>query len=512
LFALLALLAYTRYVGEKYRPSFWWALACFALGLLAKPMVVTLPFLLLLLDWWPLERWQPGPRSFRSAASLIFEKWPFFILTAASCVITYLTQQAGNAINLSPIPAHIRLEEVVIAYGLYLYQIAWPLHLAVFYPLPDHVRWVHSIAAISGVLLIVITCAGWRMRSKAPYLLFGWAWFLVTLAPVVGLVKIGSALIADRYTYLPMLGIFIAVALAGRDLIAWRAVLLKPVGALAALCLIGCLALTEIQLRYWHDSVALFAHAAEVTPNRDSSEYNYASALASEGDLTNALVHYRRAATLAPDNPDTHYSIGALLLKFGQPKPALAEFQKTARLEADSVPAHNGAGQALLALNRLNEALAEFKRTAALAPSNYWGCYESAEVLLQLKRPSEAVACFRKAVQIDPDNVQLLTRAAQVMASVDDPVARDGQSAVTLAQRANRIAAGTNPDVLDVLAMAYAATGNFGEAETTIQKTLAVARAANLNGLGGLENRRSLYQKHQPWIESFARTNIPPVE
>jgi tetratricopeptide (TPR) repeat protein len=512
LFAVLSLLAYMRYAQEKYRPAYWWALVCFALGLLAKPMVVTIPCLLLLLDWWPLERWQPGRNSVRSAAALVFEKWPFIILTAASCVITYRAQQTGGAINLSHIPPHVRLEEVVIAYGVYLYKIAWPLKLAVFYPLPDHARWVHSAAALYGTLLILISWVAWRARSKAPHLLFGWAWFLVMLAPVAGVVQIGSALVADRYTYLPMLGISIALALACRDLVARHAGWLKPVAMLAVLYLSGCIVLTEFQLRYWQNSATLFAHAAEVSPNRDISEIHYAVALASMGDFTNALTHYRKAATLSPDNPATHGNIGALLLKFGEPEAALPEYQQAARLAPEDTSAHNGVGQSLLALNRLDEALAEFERTATLDPANFWGQYESAEILLQLRRQTEAVDRFRKAVRIDPNNIQLLTRVAQIMATAADPAARDGQSAITLALKADQLAGGTNPNILDVLGMAYAAAGDFGEAEKAAKKALAAAQAAKLRGLDGLEKRLSLYQKHQPWIETFGATNAPSGE
>jgi tetratricopeptide (TPR) repeat protein len=510
LFALLSLHAYVRFALEKNRPAFWWALAFLTLGLLSKPMLVTIPFVFLLLDWWPLDRLQLNVASLKANAALVLEKWPFFILITASCVITYFAQRAGEAVmSLGQLPALLRIEESLMGYGLYLLKTVWPVGLVIMYPLPDHLHLIHAAAAASGAVLLLISWLAWRLRRAAPYVLFGWAWFVGMMLPVIGLVKVGSTLIADRYTYLPMVGLTIAVAMAGRDLIAWRPALLKPVVALAGLSLVACIILTEFQLSYWRNSEALFKHTLDLTTDNANAEVNYSAALERRGDITNALLHSLRAETLMPENPNPHNNLGVYYLDLNRPADAVAEFQLATRYAPQKPQYHNSLGLGLVAVKRYDDALAEFASASALDPTYVWPYYESGDTLLKLGRDTEAIDQFRKAVQVDPDNYQILTHIAQVLAGSDDPAIRDGKTALLFAKKANDLTGGVQPYILDALGMAYGATGDFDDAIKETQKALDTARAAKMSALEVLEKRIAGYQAHQPWTESFRDTNAP---
>jgi tetratricopeptide (TPR) repeat protein len=510
LFALLSLHAYIRYAQEKYRPAFWWALILLALGLLSKPMLVTIPFIFLLLDWWPLDRLRLETAGSKAKAALVLEKWPFFMLIAGSCVVTYLAQRASEAVmSLGQLSVSLRLEESVMAYGLYLFKAVWPAGLVILYPLPNHQHVIHAAAAASGAVLLLFSWLAWRLRHTAPYLLFGWAWFMGMMLPVIGLVKVGSALIADRYTYLPLVGLAIAAAMAGRDLAIARPGLRKPVAALAGLSLVAAIILTEVQLPYWRNSETLFKHTLDLTTDNANAEVNYSAALERRGDITNALIHCLRAEAIMPDNANTHNNLGIFYLDLNRPADAVAEFQLAIHYEPQKPQYHGSLGLGLVAVKRFNDALAEFGRAVTLDPAYVWPYYESGDVLLKLGRDTDAIDQFRKALLVDPDNYQILTHIAQVLATTDDPAIRDGKTALRFAQKANDLTDGVQPYILDTLGMAYAATGDYIEAVKNTQKAWDTAHAAKMGGLEIMEKRIASYQAHQPWTESFRDTNAP---
>ncbi|MES1180725.1 MAG: hypothetical protein ABUL66_02560, partial [Verrucomicrobiota bacterium] len=282
-FALLTLLAYTRYAQSTtsdrrqvaggfsssffiLHSSFYLALVCFALGLMAKPMLVTLPFVMLLLDYWPLKRFSVSAFRFYRFP-LLLEKLPFFLLAAVSCVITYRAQDAGASVaSLERVPLHLRLENSLVSYPAYLLKTIWPANLAVIYPLPKEIPGI--AAATAAAVLIFFSTVVARARQRSPYLLVGWLWFLGTLVPVIGLVQVGSQSMADRYTYFPLIGVFIAAAF-GVHALAVRFQFPKLAAAAAGLTLTACVGLAENQLRHWRDSESLFAHAVAVTKNND---------------------------------------------------------------------------------------------------------------------------------------------------------------------------------------------------------------------------------------------------
>ena len=318
-FALLTLLSYAKYAKEKRARDFWLALIFFALGLMSKPMLVTLPFVMLLLDYWPLQSFSNCEIQISKAARLVWEKIPFFILTAISCVMTFFAQRSGEAVvSLKNVSLHYRLENAPLAFARYLLKIIWPANLAVIYPMPDKIS--TSAVAASVAVLILISAAAWFARRRNPYLLVGWLWFLGTLVPVIGLVQVGGAALADRYTYFPATGIFIIVAFAARDL-ADRLRFPKIIFSAASVLVLGaCVVLTEKQLSYWRDSETLFRHAIAVTKDNDIARVNLGVALDVQGRFDEALTQYREALRIAPGRYQIHNNVANILDKWGGPK------------------------------------------------------------------------------------------------------------------------------------------------------------------------------------------------
>jgi Tfp pilus assembly protein PilF len=512
-FALLALLSYAKFVKEKCRRSFWFALTFFALGLMSKPMLVTLPFVMLLLDFWPLNRvagcqlkvtgsQAPNlpPATFNRLA---LEKWPFFLLAAISCVITYLAQRNGEAVaSLGLVPLHYRFLNTVISYGCYLLKMVWPVNLAVNYPLRDHLSWTY--AATSAAALFLISWLVWRCRTNL-YLPVGWLWFLGTLVPVIGLVQVGSAALADRYTYFPLVGIFIAATFGSCDLANRFHIPKKVLAAAGILILAACLILTENQLRYWRDSETLFTHALAVTENNHVAHIDLGVTLEEKGELNEALAHYRAAEQLSPELYQVHNNLGALLDKMGHPVQALAEFREAVRISPDLAFLHTSLGGELTTLGRFDEALKEFSKAGQIDPADSWPHIGIAKVFFLQRRDAEAVNELRAALRIQPENFQILFTVAHYLAANENVGARDGHAALVLATKANVLTGGSQPMVFDVLGMAFAETGDFTNAQVCAQKALDLATAAQMKDLEPLEMRLNLYKNRHPWRESFSK-------
>ena len=506
-FALLALLGYAKYAKKNCRPGFWFALLFFSLSLMAKPMLVTLPFVLLLLDFWPLQRFNHS-----TIQRLLVEKIPFFALTAISCVVTYVAQRHGAAVmTLEQLSFDVRFENALIAYGRYLLDAVWPLNLAVLYPLPNHLHWIHAAAATATAALFVISWLAWRTRNSRTYFIIGWLWFLGTLVPVIGLVKVGSMALADRYTYFPLIGIFIAVAFGARDLAARFQILKKIFPAAAILILAACVMLTERQLQFWRDSETLFRRALAVTQDNGNAHINLGAALEMSGRQTEALAEYREAARLADDNLNAHFDIANLLAKTGRATDALPEYRRAIALDPNAANLHNGLGTALADLGEFSEATNEFAIAARLDAEYPWPHFETANVLLKTGRDAEAIGELRAALRIDPDNYQILTFTAHVLAADENSTVRDGTTALALALKANAHTGGGQPLVFDALGMAFAETGDFTNAIICAQNALDLATAAKLKKIEPIRQRLELYKNHQPWRESFLATNAAAI-
>lgn len=330
-FLLLTLASYSNYARAlKFQISnlrFYIAsLVCFGLALLSKPMVVTLPVLLLLLDYWPLQR--------TMTRRLVLEKVPFFLVAALDCIPTFRSQHDANSVvSLGVLPFSSRVANAVVSTVLYLWKMAWPVDLAVPYPYSH--RWTFWPVAGCGLFLAAISIFALCRTRRRPYLIFGWLWFLIALLPVIGLVQVGFQSMADRYTYVPLIGIFV--------MLAWTIPACwtdwpRPglvFGVATGGVLLFLLAATETQLQYWRNSVALFSHTVAVTSGNIMAEYNLAEALAWQGDDASAIAHYQAALALKP-NPveahynsqlQAHYNLGLLYLKHENWAEAEAQFR-----------------------------------------------------------------------------------------------------------------------------------------------------------------------------------------
>jgi tetratricopeptide (TPR) repeat protein len=408
-FWFLTVWAYVRYAK---RPSVGRYLAValgLCLGLLAKPMVVTLPLVLLLLDYWPLARL--GQRWRRA----VWEKLPLLVLSAVVAAITYLVQEHAGA--LKALPLENRLANATLSCATYILKTFWPSRLAVFYPYPRDFALLPLLGA--ELLLAAVTAGVIVFRRRAPYLLTGWGWFLVTLVPVIGLVQVGGQARADRYMYIPMVGLLIMLVWGAAEILGKRQAKVLAVPLAASACL-ACAALTWIQVGYWRNSETLFRHALEVTSDNSVANHNLGNYLmASPERLQEAIPYLEAAVRIDPDSAPAHTDLGSALARTGRLTEAIAQFKAAILLAPDAPIPHNNLGSALTEAGRLPEAIAEFQTALRLDP-NYDEARRnlaaaqasgSAEThasrgiaLLKASDSSGAIAELESAVRIDPND------------------------------------------------------------------------------------------------------------
>ncbi len=428
-FWLLTMLAYWKYAsGLKFRGSrsgvyYCLSLLCFALGLMSKPMLVTLPFVLLLLDYWPLRRIYEGakpvsasvgsatgePETGRSAGisavswqRVLLEKVPFLLLAAASSVVTFLVQKASGAVaSLHALPFGERSANALISYCRYLGKMVWPVNLAIYYPI--HPAWAVWEWAGAGLLLVaisVLAIASWRRR---PYLAVGWFWYLGTLVPVIGLVQVGSQSMADRYTYMPFVGIFIIFVWGVADLLGrGKLRTLNPAWALIVPLLAGCLAVTWTQIKYWQDSLTLFRHAVAVTTNNALAHVNLGTALDKEGNVEEAKAEFFTALNIQPDSAGTLTGLGELYVHQGDTTNAIVYFDAAVRKQPSYGDAHYDLANLLVKRGRLAEAAEHYVRALQYKPDAPDAQNNFGAVLLRLDHPAEAIEHFNAAIQLKP--------------------------------------------------------------------------------------------------------------
>ncbi len=385
-FWMLTLWTYVLYVERPGLAGYLLVFLFFVLGLMAKPMLVTLPFVLLLMDYWPLKRFKcfqsncgvdklqscrpMAPGYYGSFTLLALEKAPLFVLATVSCAATFLVQQAGGAVkSLDVFPLPIRFANALVSYVIYIRKFILPLDLAVFYPHPGMPPiW---LVAVCLVLLFAVSVLVFRHRHRSPYLVTGWLWYVGTLAPVIGIVQAGAQSMADRYTYIPLIGLFVIIAWGVNDLAArWTyrrfVLIISASGILTAFTI--C---TWSQVRYWRNSITLFEHAVAVTSNNNLAHYNLGNALVKQGKLDEGIANYLEAMRIKPDHPDTynaHNSIGLALFRQGKLNEAIAHYSKAIRLKPDYEQAHNNLGVALIRQEKVDEAIRSFSRALQVKP------------------------------------------------------------------------------------------------------------------------------------------------
>jgi len=518
----LGMLALWAYVFYTHRPGLWRYLtvaALLVLGLMAKPMLVTLPLLMLLLDYWPLGRLSPA-RGRAGAARpvawwrLVLEKAPLLVLSVASGAMTLWAQSAGGAVvSRELLPPTDRLANAVVAYVAYLGKMFWPSPLVFFYPhrfAPPWWQWAGAAAILAAVTALAVALARTR-----PYLIVGWLWYLVTLLPVIGIVQVGSQAIADRYTYVPLVGIFVAGAWLVADLSerwSWRFV---PLGVAGAGVLVACAVVTYGQIGYWRSSRALFEHALRVDQRNHIAHYNYGNLLSAEAQrllaaghpgaqelLGQAAEHYREAALISPTMYDAWSNLGAVLVLQGRSEEALPSLQQAVRGHPENSAARHNLGEALARLGRLDEAAAEFEAALRFPPTTPDLHFSYARVLSRQGKAPAAAAQYREALRRNPDYVESLWLLARLLATCPDPDVRNGPQAVTLAERAVQLTNRRDARMLDTLAAAYAETGRFDEAVVIEQQAIDLAAASGPDSLAQEAARRmQLYRARQPYRE-----------
>jgi len=404
LFWFLTLIAWARYTERPSARRYAAALALFAAGLMSKPMLVTLPLSLLLLDFWPLGR-VDAARPLASVVRLVREKAPFFALALAASVVTLYAQRAGGSLGtFAQYPAGARVANALVSLFAYLFQTVWPTGLAIFYPHPEGSTPLVQ-AAFAALGAVGITWLAFRARTSVPAAWFGWCWYVVTLLPVLGLVQAGEQARADRYTYMPLVGIFVAVAWAGTWVASRYTTSQRRNVVGAALTLVLCLAcgaLTWRQGLYWRDSKTLFRHALDVTERNHIAHINLALALSAAGDSRSAAEHYERALSIRPENPAAHNNLGRILLNDGKLDAAIAHFRAALAFDPGLGEAYGNLGIALAHQGKFAESIEPFTAAVRLLPRSAEVRFNLGTAKAAVGRTKDAAEDFRAAIAIDP--------------------------------------------------------------------------------------------------------------
>ena len=430
-FWMLTLWAYTRYAQERSRvePSslcstaprsressagssslaldprrlsldYCLALVFFALSLMSKPMVVTLPCVLLLLDYWPLARC-----SRQNLRGLLVEKAPFFLLSAIMSGVTYVIQRNAGAMSTIftglSLSFGARLENALVSYGRYLGKLFWPVDLCAHYPHPGY--WPTQKVLFAGLLVLGLSVLGFVMRRRQPYLLTGWLWYLGTLVPVIGLVQAGSQSMADRYSYIPSIGILMVLVWGACQMTkSWhlQGIFLGTTGGVLVL---ACIVLTRHQLGYWKDDVSVWQRAVAVTENNDDGHNCLGRAWFSQGRMDEAIHEFQEVIRLNPGFAEAYYSLGHSFAAKGQLDEAIAFYQKALEIRPDYVVAHDSLDSLLLQKGQADQVMIHCQKALELEPDNETAHINLGSALLQKGRVDEAIIHYQKALQIKPD-------------------------------------------------------------------------------------------------------------
>lgn len=416
-FGLLALIAYVRYVREsnadesrssKSKKWYRWPLVLFALSLMSKPMLVTLPFVMLLLDYWPLQRVPNiGWRSFAlpQFVKLIREKKWWFTLTAASCVVTFFAQKSGGAIMSSDhFPFGLRIANAINSYVDYIVKALHPVNLAVFYPLRAQPLW-HLLAA--AVALLMISISAILSARRFPFFLVGWLWFLGTLVPVIGFIQVGGQGMADRYMYVPLIGLLIAVVWGIAELLRRVKAPAAIGGTVAAGVMIAFAGISFWQLPFWQNSLTLFSHALEVTHDNAPANNNLGTALATQGRLDEALAHYAEAVRIDPGNASFQGNLATALLRAGQRDAAIAHYHDALRDNPNFAEAYSNLGEIFLSEHQVDQALTNFEAAVRANPESAGMRNNLANALLAAGKMDDALAQYLTAVRLDPSDATI---------------------------------------------------------------------------------------------------------
>jgi Flp pilus assembly protein TadD len=413
-FWILTMGAYVRYTERTTLWRYLCVVLLFALGLMAKPMLVTLPFALLLLDYWPLSRFPrwgaflgrfPDGSVQSGGPGLLAEKIPLFLLTVVSCVFTYTASSYGGAlIDHGKLPFPVKATNALVSYAIYIGKTVWPSSLAVFYPHPDAIPSEWTITGAAALAAIAVAVTIWHGK-RLPYLAVGLLWFAGTLIPVIGLVQVGSQGMADRYTYIPSIGLFIAAAWGIRDLSAGWRIRKQVLACLFGVVIVALSAVTLRQLTYWSSNTSLFSHAIEVTSGNFLAESNLGVALETQGKTEEAITHYRKAIAIRPTYVDARYNLAVALARLGRTDEAIASYRKTLEYDPRHAPAHNNLGFLLAGRGNLDAAIAEYKEAIRIQGTFLLAYNNLGAALGRQGKLDESIWHFSQAARINPQDV-----------------------------------------------------------------------------------------------------------
>ena len=559
-FFMLTLGAYIRYVHAPSLTSYALVLLLFALGLMSKPMLVTVPFVLLLLDYWPLGR-ITGPAFAKTMARqaatsshwsmvgrLITEKIPLFALSALSSVVTLVVQLHG-ARAIDQLPFAWRLNNAAFSYVAYIWQMFWPARLAAFYPHPnDQLRLWQVLLAIT--FLIAVSLLAIRWVKERPYIFTGWFWYIGMLVPVIGLVQAGEQARSDRYTYLPQIGLYVLIAWGVTDLmmpIMTRNRGLQPVttsrgpathgsggtqargslgfakfprdnkslgyklftAVIAVSIIITLIWRAFVQTSYWKNSETLWNHTLAVTTDNDAAHNNLGYLFLQRGELDSAISHFETALEIRSRNAASHYNFGGALIENslanalaqkGLLGEAINHYERAIRLRPDYGDPYLNLGSVLFEEGQIRDAIAQWQKALATQPNDAGFHTALGNAFLKGELQKDAIAEYEHAARISSQDAQARNNLAWLLATSPDASIRDGNRAIDLAKQAVRISRGRDPNYLRTLAAACAESGRFAEAAETARRALQAAEIRNNSNLiNALRDEIALYELGLPF-------------
>ena len=512
-FFLLTVWAYFKYTAQAARRKTWYvaSITLFALGLMCKPMLVTVPFVLLLLDFWPLNRLaakasapanEQTPPPAQQPASLFFliiEKLPFLAISIGFCVLTILTQKsAGAIVALSNLTWDMRLESVMISYAHYLARVVWPVSLAMLYP---WFKWTNLQVGCATAIFAGLSLLALRMARRKPYVFVGWFLFVGMLVPAIGFVQVGQTFMADHHTYLPLIGIFIAVAWALADFAASPARRTIAVSA-AALAIAAIIPLAAVQVRYWKNSETLFTHSLQVTDKNSTAHYILGALLDTRGQEDLAAPHFVAAVTDNPVNIKARCALGHIYFDQGKFDEATGQYQVALEIDPNSAKAHFGLGEILTKQRQLDPAMEQYFLALKSNPNIPEAHYKLAALYSAKQDTLSTISQLQQAIELAPDYVLALNNLGWILATQPAPSLRNGAEAMRLATHAVDLTGKTDPSTLDTLAAAYAETGEFKKAVDTAELAIQNANTSGQSTLAvEIGTRLKLYQSQQAYRE-----------
>jgi tetratricopeptide (TPR) repeat protein len=502
-FFMLTLAAYARYTRAPSPARYLLVALLFAFGLMSKSMLVTLPFVLWLLDYWPLHRF--ANRS-SSVSRLVLDKVPLLALSAASCVATILAQKTALS-SLEELPFSFRISNALVTYVAYVSQMLWPAKLAVFYPHPYGRLPLWEILSAAG-LLIIITVIVFALRRKQPYLVTGWFWYLVMLLPVIGVIQVGVQARADRYTYLPQIGLYVTMTWASADLTAYWG-RRREILAFAATALIGLLSWCAWrQTGYWKNSEALWTHTMAVTSDNSVAHNNLGLLRMQEGRADDAIAHYQEALKIRSERAETsnnpgnaliYNNLGNALLFKGLPEDAIPYYNRALAIRPDYGDGRYNLGCALLKKGEVDEAIAQWQKALVIQPQDGEIYTSLGNAFFKKGMMKEAIFHYQQALELGPQDAAARNNMAWILATSSDASIRDGAKAVDLAKRAVQLSSGRDPSFLRTLAASYAESRRFSEAILTAERGAETANAQGKSVLANaIERDITLYRANAP--------------